>query len=89
MTRNEKRENRRETGTNLVKCEKYPWGCICMHFLPIFTCRKQTIMLKFELSFLQAPELFDVDHALHALKIVEENLTGPLGLRTLDPRLVK
>lgn len=33
-----------------------------------------------------APELFDRERALNALKVVEETLVGPLGMKTLDPR---
>jgi glycogen debranching enzyme len=32
-----------------------------------------------------APELFDPDHALHALWMADQNLRGPIGMRTLDP----
>lgn len=33
-----------------------------------------------------APELFDKDHALGALRIADDILRGPLGMKTLDPR---
>lgn len=32
-----------------------------------------------------APELFDVKHALHALRVVDGLLRAPLGMKTLDP----
>jgi glycogen debranching enzyme len=32
-----------------------------------------------------APELFSVEKARKALSVIEQNLIGPLGMRTLDP----
>lgn len=32
-----------------------------------------------------APELFDMQHALEALKIADSVLRAPLGMKTLDP----
>eukprot|EP01135_Chromosphaera_perkinsii_P001641 Nk52_evm18s208 gene=Nk52_evmTU18s208 len=32
-----------------------------------------------------APEMFHPKHALKAIQVVEENIVGPLGMRTLDP----
>jgi glycogen debranching enzyme len=32
-----------------------------------------------------APELFDPEHALVALKLADDVLRGPLGMRSLDP----
>jgi len=41
-------------------------------------------MYLFFFLVLQAPEMFDSEHAWKALDMVEKHLLGPLGLRTLD-----
>ncbi|KAK7030744.1 glycoside hydrolase family 13 protein [Favolaschia claudopus] len=39
----------------------------------------------FPITMTVAPELFDVQHGLAALKLAEKALGGPLGMKTLDP----
>lgn len=44
------------------------------------------IVLRFFRCLLQAPEMFNPEHAWKALDVVESSLVGPLGVATLDPR---
>lgn len=39
----------------------------------------------FAIAMTAAPELFDVNHAIKAIKVADQVIRGPVGMRTLDP----